>query len=337
VTAPNIHPGTPAEEAVRGILLALLATMESNVPGALLGRDPEFLHDLRVAARRSRCALTRIKGVFPARSIRRFERDLRWIGVRTGPTRDLDVYLVQMSELQATLGGGGEREIAPLLDLLDRRRAREQKKLSRTLASLRLQRFFSDWRRFLEGPPPDPASSDRDTQPIREAARKSGTAKSLGPISVVASEAIAAAYQKALRRGALLETSDSVEAFHKLRIDCKNLRYLMGFFASLYPRKSLRPLVREVKRLQDHLGEINDLAVQRRAMEGLALDFSARERAPAATLMAMGRLIGRLEERQALSMKSFRKDFRRFAGPRNRSRFQELFGPCPSSLPSTTS
>ena len=46
----------PAPVAVARLLLRLLDTCESNVDGVLRDIDTEFLHDLRVAVRRTRSA-----------------------------------------------------------------------------------------------------------------------------------------------------------------------------------------------------------------------------------------------------------------------------------------
>ena len=47
----------PARCAMQTVLLALLDTLEANVPGTMRDIDTEFLHDLRVAVRRTRSAL----------------------------------------------------------------------------------------------------------------------------------------------------------------------------------------------------------------------------------------------------------------------------------------
>ena len=47
------------------VLTALLDTLEANVPGTMRDIDTEFLHDLRIAVRRTRSALKLAGDVLP--------------------------------------------------------------------------------------------------------------------------------------------------------------------------------------------------------------------------------------------------------------------------------
>jgi len=57
--------------------------------------DTEFLHDFRVAIRRTRSALGQIKNVFPMRTTNRFKKDFAFVGELSNQLRDLDVYLLK--------------------------------------------------------------------------------------------------------------------------------------------------------------------------------------------------------------------------------------------------
>ena len=56
----------PAPVAVAKLLLRLLDTMQLNAPGVIRDIDTEFLHDFRVAVRRTRAALKLVGDVLPA-------------------------------------------------------------------------------------------------------------------------------------------------------------------------------------------------------------------------------------------------------------------------------
>ena len=58
--------------------------------------DTEFLHDFRVALRRTRSLLGQIRDVFPAAAVEHFSSEFSWIGRLTGPPRDLDVLLLAL-------------------------------------------------------------------------------------------------------------------------------------------------------------------------------------------------------------------------------------------------
>ena len=56
----------PAGEGFRAVLVHLAAAIELNVPGTIDDIDSEFLHDLRVAVRRTRSVLSNARRVLPA-------------------------------------------------------------------------------------------------------------------------------------------------------------------------------------------------------------------------------------------------------------------------------
>ena len=75
---------------------SLLAAIEANLPGTLADVDTEFLHDLRVAVRRTRSLQRELKARLPAgRSSSTSARSSAGCRQITGPSRDLDVYLLE--------------------------------------------------------------------------------------------------------------------------------------------------------------------------------------------------------------------------------------------------
>ena len=78
------------------VLHRLLDTMLANETGTREDIDSEFLHDFRVSVRRTRSAISQIKGVIPQKILDRFRPEFTWLGQITGPTRDMDVYLPEI-------------------------------------------------------------------------------------------------------------------------------------------------------------------------------------------------------------------------------------------------
>jgi hypothetical protein len=89
-----LQPDMPALQATKKIYRNLLATMRANEQGIIEDLDSEFLHDFRVAVRRTRSGLSLIKDVIDPETSNRFKDDFRYLGRITGPLRDLDVYLL---------------------------------------------------------------------------------------------------------------------------------------------------------------------------------------------------------------------------------------------------
>jgi CHAD domain-containing protein len=312
-----LDPEVAVVKATKCIHLTLLRTLLANQEGVTRDWDTEFLHDFRIAIRRTRSALTQLKSVFPEADVARFSEEFQWLGTRTGPVRDMDVYLLKIPAYRAALHPGARRELEPLVRLLREKKKVEHRRLRRCLRSKRYYRLVEDWREFLKAPDGADSNLLNARRPIRE----------------VASERIWKAFNKVLNKGGKIGRNASAKELHRLRIDCKKLRYLITFFRSLYSAEALDPIIKELKRLQDHLGGFNDLQVQREALRSFAEEMMATEVGPPATLLAMGQLMGQLEGKQIQEREAFHEHYERFSRPKNQERFRELFGPAPGSDP----
>ena len=102
----------PAAAALATVLTALLDTLEANVNGTVRDIDTEFLHDLRIAVRRTRSALKLAGDVLPGGLAGRFRPEFKWLGDLTTPTRDLDVYLLGYPSMAAGLVAATAGELA---------------------------------------------------------------------------------------------------------------------------------------------------------------------------------------------------------------------------------
>src|SRR5207248_6916699 len=100
----------PAAEAFGVVCRRLAEIVEANLPGVIDDVDTEFLHDLRVAIRRTRSVLKELKGVLPPDDEVRARSELRWIQEITGPTRDLDVQLLEWPDMVAATSMAADLE-----------------------------------------------------------------------------------------------------------------------------------------------------------------------------------------------------------------------------------
>lgn len=302
----DLQPDMPAEAALRRVHASLLATMRANENGVSEDLDPEFLHDFRVAVRRTRSALSQIKGVYPTAARRRFRHAFAWLGSVTGPQRDLDVYLLQLRDDRETLAAGEREDLDPVVELLHRRRAREHHALERALAGTRYRTLLEAWEDHLGAPVSKHPSRPHAHHPILE----------------VASRQTWKVYRRVLTKGEAIDASSPDRDLHRLRIEAKKLRYLMELFRSLYPEQ-IGAQIKALKRLQDLLGDLNDDSVQeamlREIAEELGRSVSFR------THLVLGRLVERRRrEREALRA-GFTAAFSSFAAIDNRTACRELF------------
>lgn len=76
-----------------------LAVMLSHADGVRQAEDIEALHDMRVASRRLRAALSLFCDAFPTRPFRRFDAEVKAITDALGEARDLDVMIETLEKL----------------------------------------------------------------------------------------------------------------------------------------------------------------------------------------------------------------------------------------------
>lgn len=291
----DLDPEMRSDEAVREILRSLLRTIRANEDGTRRDLDSEFLHDLRVAVRRTRSCVGQVKRVFPEEPLRRFRREFEWLGKVTGPTRDLDVHILAIVEYLAELAPETAAALAPLSDFLRRSQKEAQKKLARALESRRYRDLIAGWQAFLD----DPA------QPAEEPANASR------PILAVASQRIRRGYER-MQRTRDRWDGISDEPLHRLRIEGKKLRYLLEFFRSLYAADALRVPLSTLKRLQDNLGSINDFRVQQQTLRQSAERMLEERACGSETVLAMGRLSERLARKREQELTRFAELFAAF-------------------------
>jgi CHAD domain-containing protein len=281
-------------EALRTLLRQQLDVVVQNLADSCEGLEREGLHDLRVAVRRTRSLVARFEQVLPETFAVDFLTELTWLGEITGPTRDLDVFLAKIEGFRAGQPRHIQADLKPFLVFLGRQRRLEQKHLRRRLSSLRVRKLIGGWQHGLE----DAALWEMARMQTRCAVKD------------VASEHIRKAFRQFIRRGHAMTSASPDEEFHKLRIRGKRLRYLLEFFACLYPEEEVTRLVKKMKAMQDVLGDYHDLVVQQATLREFNERMSQDSPTPPATLLAMGVLLGELQRRQDKVRSSFPKQFR---------------------------
>lgn len=296
---------TPAATATGSVLGRLLHHVRSNEAGVRDQLDTEFLHDYRVAVRRARSILRLVGDVFAPEPVERLKEELGWLAGLTSPPRDIDVHLRDLRS-----ASGDRYALAPLVNHLSAKRENAQQVLVDAMDSLRYRALMLSWE-LLEHTLPDPTAAPMGTRPVGD----------------VADELIRKAHRRVMRRGRAIEESSPPEALHDLRKRAKELRYLLECFQTLYPDDLRSAVVKELKTLQDNLGEFQDGQVQAAALRSMAEELLEAGAAPAATLMAMGHLADELDAREAQARSEFEARFARFASARNRRAVAALVGP----------
>ena len=247
----TFEPDMRAEHAVRTILAFLLDIVRQNRPGILHDIDTEFLHDFRVAVRRARSLLGQLPKVLPVRLTKHLRKDLSFLGSLTNHLRDLDVLMLHQADYLAAVPPDLRPDMEPLFRAVQHERYAAHHRLVEALNTPQSEAILQRWE-----------SATTET-------------KARGP---QAERKLAKLVRKAIRRQCqrmLTATPpDSLrdsapEHLHRLRIACKKLRYMFEFFASAFPQEMTAEPVRRLRVLQDVLGQLNDLDVQRQMLRNL--------------------------------------------------------------------
>jgi CHAD domain-containing protein len=312
--------------------------------------------------RRTRAALKLLGDVLPPKMSSRFAADFKWLGDLTTPTRDLDVYLLGLDSMTAGLIAATPQDLEPFFAYLAKRRAAEARTLARGLRSARFHAIMEDWRKALFGVRDSVTGAVRES-PVRRAlgsavsmadsraaagevgsasaatrarpgsaARATGARRAKpsasGSVALNANDLAAGrtrrAYQRAVKLGYSITDASPPEFLHDLRKRCKEIRYLLEFFAPLHDPVAYRATLGDLKRLQDCLGDFQDSQVQREEIKSFAAAMLDERAAPATTLLAMGELAAQLSLRQRKARAEFAERFGEFAGPRGRRRIEAL-------------
>ncbi|RYY22494.1 MAG: inorganic triphosphatase [Sphingomonadales bacterium] len=227
-------PDTSAAEAFERIVHACIRQFRLNEALLFSSRNPNALHQARVAIRRMRSAFSIFKPMIGDDGAG-LRVELKWLAVTLGDARDLDVLL----------------ELAPSGPLRDRIAAAREESydlLFETLADHRARSVMLNVAHWLE--------QSRWTE------TDGGEVDGSEPARVLAVSALARFRRRIKRRGKGLAAVDDGTR-HEVRKDAKRLRYASEFFAPLFDRKREqrrhRRFVAALEVLQDRLGALNDL------------------------------------------------------------------------------
>ncbi len=281
-----------AGEAFAAVARACLRHLRLNEAVFLNARDPEALHQIRVALRRLRSAFTLFRPLFtedPAAATLRDE--IKRVTDPFGRARNLDVFLDEtlapeiarrpdetgLHDLRALLGSERERAYAAVLAILD---------------SAAWRGLIIDLVAWIEAGPWRRAGGERER-----------------PAEDFAADVLERLRRRIKRRGRRLDRLEPEER-HRVRIEAKKLRYGAEFFAGLYAegkaRRRHKAFVAALAALQDHLGVLNDIATAHEIGAGLtpkahgAADGSPD---PAAALFSAGLVAADVEARTRTLLK----------------------------------
>ncbi|WP_428354099.1 CHAD domain-containing protein [Methyloprofundus sp.] len=304
----QLEPEMHADEASIIIYRQLLRSMKINEINTIADIDSEFLHDFRVAIRRTRAGLSQIKHTLPSPIVAQYAVFFAWLGQITGLTRDMDVYLLSYKQYKEALPVSLREDITPLYEFLKQKQQQAQKELAEKLSSPTYRKQLDAWEQFLKKP----------------LAKKDKGINAKISINKLADQRIWKVYKRIILEGKSINESSPAEALHDLRKTCKKLRYLMEFFQSLYPKEDMKSLIKALKDLQSVLGDFQDFEVQETNIKHFSEEMMAKN-TPSNTFLAMGVLVQYLDSMKCKARNEFAAHFALFEQSENQTAFKHLF------------
>ena len=236
------------DDAVSVIISNTLAQFTANWACLRETDEPESIHQMRIALRRMRCAMSIFKRPLPNAGFGDLRDDAGLLASAFGPVRNADA--IRISVLQGPLASAdcpensdALRGIMEKLHIAGYASARfEIESLAATLLVLNVQSLLAhnDWR---EGA--------CTTMPARKFFRAE----------------LSRLRARVLKRAKTAHVSD--EARHKLRIALKNLRYGVDFFDFPGNRRERQAYKTRMSALQDLLGMRNDIVAAKTYLKEL--------------------------------------------------------------------
>jgi CHAD domain-containing protein len=265
--------------------------MWANIKGTILDLDPEFLHDLRVATRRSRFALKLFKPYLETHYIENTRTELSWIACLLGRVRDLDVFLPELQELFERVGG--QQELHDRVSvILNKCRAEALDEVRRALESSR----YSDLVQSL--------------QSVKEAYLMHN-----GEIIPDAVELAPVFIRKSLKK-ILNHAKGPVHSFlpselHRLRILFKGLRYTSEFVREFYG-SAMNKFIKSYVAFQDCLGLYQDAHTALGILDAVYQDMCQKGEPRKEELLTFGALIQSQREKAIQHVKRFKEIWEKF-------------------------
>ena len=250
-TPVSLAPDLSVDAALRQLFGAALADFRANLDGVLRSADPEYVHQLRVAVRRMRCAAH----LFPSGRTygcpKHLNASLRQLSALLGAVRDPEVFIERIDAMRDSCA---VKEASRVRTMLAARAKAARKVLCLYLRSAEHERFAARLALWV-------------------AARPHGDSEDAALVDVA--QRRLASWHGRIRRSVKHVEGFSDAELHRLRVGIKRSRYAAEFFRGLFKEKAVRSYVAALGNAQDRLGSLTDIKTGQALLRELGLDNEA--------------------------------------------------------------
>ena len=236
--------------------------LHSNEAGMLAGRDIEYLHQMRVALRRQRSALSIFSRIFSKAAFAPLAQELKWLASQFGPARDWDVFVTE-TLAPVCVSFPDHAGMVALRGKCEQSRRQHNEAARHAVESTHYAELMLQLGAWL-------STEAWPGQAGPAASVELATIGAGAPVRKFATALLAQRHRQLKKYGKEL-TNFSVAELHALRIVAKKQRYIAEFFAGFYPSRETRQYLRTLSVLQDILGAMNDTANAKRLLNEVAI------------------------------------------------------------------
>ncbi len=247
---PGLEASDSMVEAARKTFYFHFQRMMYHEPGTRQGEEIEELHDMRVATRRMRAAFQVFGAYLDMKQLKPIVKNLRRTGRALGGMRDLDVFWEKTERDLDTLPSEQQGDLTPLREVWEAERERARKRMLTHLDSDHYTQLEKRFEEFL-------SASDAAALPVfsKKGEPLPNRLRHVAPVIVCQRMADVQAYDEWVSGPEV-----PLERLHRLRIAAKRMRYTLEFFQEVLGPEA-KGLIKEMKNLQDHLGDLQDAVV----------------------------------------------------------------------------
>src|SRR5215468_919897 len=278
----DLPAAATTRDAFKIIGLTCLKQVIDN-EAALIKGDPEGVHQMRVGLRRLRAAMSLFSALLRDPQTVTIKTELKWLAGELGPARELEVLVQRVAPMKRQRRRW--RGMPSLSHEIAERRDAALKRAQDAVKSSRFRSLTLDLSAWLE--------TGLWNNPQDDLVRDRGDLS----IAVCAAEQLTRRWRKVRKKGKVLSKLDA-HSRHKLRIQTKKLRYAVEFFGSLFSNKGAvkrrKRFLAALERLQDGLGDLNDIAVHEKHIAAMS---AHHRRSNPSRIIAAGLLAGREDAR----------------------------------------
>jgi CHAD domain-containing protein len=248
--SPDLSVDDTMAEAARKVLTFHFQQMLYHEPGTRAGEGIEELHAMRVATRRMRAAFRVFGDYLDGNRLKPIRKGATRTCRRLGGVRDLDVFWEKAQRYLDTLPPDRQGDLMPLREAWEAEHEQAREELLAYLDGRRYAQFKERAAELLRRPSAwelPALTKNGDAVPHR--------VRHIVPVAVYERTAALLAYDEWVAK-----PNVSLKRLHRLGIAGKRLRYALEFFEEVLAPQTA-DLLERMRRLQDHLGDLQDAVV----------------------------------------------------------------------------